>query len=44
MGIVSRVSGGLLVVFGVLLVTGTWNHWMDLLRGAVGTTGVGSGL
>lgn len=44
MGIVSRISGGLLVVFGVLLVTGTWNHWMDLLRGAVGTTGVGSGL
>jgi cytochrome c-type biogenesis protein len=44
MRLVSRVGGGLLILFGVLLVTGTWNHWMDLLRGAVGNTGIGSGL
>ncbi|MDT4937709.1 MAG: cytochrome c-type biosis protein [Pseudonocardiales bacterium] len=44
MGAISRVGGGLLIIIGVLLVTGAWNHWMDALRGAVGSTGVGSGL
>jgi cytochrome c-type biogenesis protein len=44
MGLVSRVGGALLVVMGILLVTGAWNHWMDALRSTVGSTGVGSGL
>ena len=43
--VVSQVGGGLLIVIGVLLVTGTWNHWMDALRTSVGPgTGIGSGL
>ncbi|MFN2518067.1 MAG: cytochrome c biogenesis CcdA family protein [Jatrophihabitantaceae bacterium] len=43
--VVSQVGGVLLIVFGLLLVTGTWNHWMDELRSAVGPgAGIGSGL
>jgi hypothetical protein len=34
----------LLIVIGVLLVSGTWDHWMNWLREAVGNTGVGSDL
>ncbi|PZS14380.1 MAG: cytochrome C biogenesis protein ResC [Pseudonocardiales bacterium] len=42
---VSQVGGVLLIVFGLLLVTGTWNHWMDELRSTVGPgAGIGSGL
>jgi cytochrome c-type biogenesis protein len=44
MGLISRVGGALLIVMGILLVTGEWNHWMDALRSNVGSTGVGSGL
>ncbi len=33
---VSVVSGAVLVVMGVLLVTGEWNHLMNLLRSRVG--------
>jgi cytochrome c-type biogenesis protein len=36
--IVSGVGGVLLVAIGVLLVTGTWDHLMNLLRTDVGTT------
>jgi cytochrome c-type biogenesis protein len=36
MGVVSRVGGVLLVVIGVLLVTGQWDHWMNELRAGVG--------
>jgi cytochrome c-type biogenesis protein len=43
-GVVSQVGGVLLIAIGVLLVTGTWNHWMDALRTNVGSGGVGSGL
>jgi cytochrome c-type biogenesis protein len=44
-GVVSRVGGALLVVIGLLLLTGVWDHWMDGLRGWVGQdSGVGSGL
>ena len=32
MRLVSQVGGVLLIVIGVLLVTGVWNHWMDELR------------
>ena len=44
-GAVSRTSGVLLVVMGLLLVTGTWDHWMNLLRDQFGAaTGVGANL
>lgn len=43
--VVSQVGGVLLIVFGLLLVTGTWNHWMDQLRSTVGPgAGIGGGL
>jgi cytochrome c-type biogenesis protein len=42
---VSQFGGALLVVMGVLLVSGTWDHWMNWLRDTLGTTtGIGSGL
>jgi cytochrome c-type biogenesis protein len=41
---VSRIGGVLLVLMGVLLLTGTWDHWMNLLRDAFPATGVGAGL
>jgi cytochrome c-type biogenesis protein len=42
---VSRVGGVLLIVIGVLLVSGEWNHWMDALRTSVGSrTGIGADL
>jgi cytochrome c-type biogenesis protein len=31
-GVISRISGLLLIGIGVLLVTGTWDHWMEQLR------------
>lgn len=33
---VSAFGGVLLIAIGVLLVTGEWNHWMDLLRAKAG--------
>ncbi len=43
--VVSQVGGVLLIVIGVLLVSGLWNHWMDELRSAVGPgAGVGANL
>ncbi|MCU1658403.1 MAG: cytochrome c biosis protein transrane region, partial [Pseudonocardiales bacterium] len=43
--LVSQIGGVLLIVIGVLLVTGAWNHWMDQLRSSVGPgTGIGGGL
>jgi cytochrome c-type biogenesis protein len=30
--VVGQVGGGLLIVFGILLVTGAWDHWMAQLR------------
>lgn len=43
--VVGRVGGVLLIVIGVLLVSGEWNQWMDSLRSSVGPgSGVGSGL
>jgi cytochrome c-type biogenesis protein len=35
--IISQVGGVLLIGIGVLLVTGAWDHWMNLLRAQVGT-------
>lgn len=42
--VVSWVGGLLLIAIGILLVTGTWNHWMDILRAQVGPHEFGSGL
>ncbi|MGI8881536.1 MAG: cytochrome c biogenesis CcdA family protein [Jatrophihabitans sp.] len=42
---VGRVGGALLIVIGVLLLTGTWNDWMNHLLNWTGqNTGPGSGL
>jgi cytochrome c-type biogenesis protein len=41
---VSRVGGALLVIMGVLLLSGTWDHWMNLLRDQFGSSGIGSDL
>lgn len=43
--VVSQVGGVLLIVIGVLLATGTWDHWMHWLQSEVGrTSGVGADL
>jgi cytochrome c-type biogenesis protein len=34
--VIGQVGGVLLIAIGVLLVTGEWNHWMDMLRAKVG--------
>jgi cytochrome c-type biogenesis protein len=39
---VSRTGGTFMVALGVLLVSGTWDHWMNLLRATLGTRGVGT--
>ena len=39
MAVVSRVGGLLLIVMGILLVTGEWNHLMDSLRSHAGSGG-----
>jgi cytochrome c-type biogenesis protein len=42
--LVSRIGGGILVVMGILLLSGTWDHWMNWLRLEFATRGIGSGL
>ena len=42
--LVSRLGGALLILIGVLLLTGTWDQWMNELRASFGSTGIGSGL
>lgn len=42
--LISQIGGALLILIGVLLVSGTWDHWMNWLRDVVGNTGVGSDL
>ncbi|HTZ44248.1 MAG TPA: cytochrome c biogenesis protein CcdA [Jatrophihabitans sp.] len=42
--LVSQVGGAVLIVMGVLLLTGTWDHWMNELRVQFAGTGLGSGL
>jgi cytochrome c-type biogenesis protein len=39
---VSRTGGTFMVALGVLLVSGTWDHWMNLLRATLGSRGVGT--
>ena len=36
--VIGQIGGVVLIVIGVLLVTGEWNHWMDELRADVGPT------
>jgi cytochrome c-type biogenesis protein len=40
--LVSQVGGVLLVVLGLALVTGVWDHWAQWLTGKFGGTGVGA--
>jgi cytochrome c-type biogenesis protein len=42
--VVSQLGGTLLVVFGVLLLTGTWDHWMYSLNSLFAGNFIGSGL
>ena len=42
--LVSQVGGAVLIVMGVLLVSGVWDHWMNVLRLEFADVGVGSGL
>ena len=43
-GLVSALGGVVLVVLGVALVTGAWNHWATSLTGAFAGSGIGSGI
>jgi cytochrome c-type biogenesis protein len=43
-GLVSRIGGAVLIVMGVLLLSGVWDHWMNVLRLDFANTGIGSGL
>lgn len=42
--LVSQLGGAVLIVMGVLLLSGVWDHWMNVLRLDFANTGVGSGL
>jgi len=42
--LVSQIGGAVLIVMGVLLLTGTWDHWMNELRVQFAGTGLGSGI
>ncbi len=43
--LIGAIGGGVLVVMGILLLSGVWDHWMNLLRATVGpNTGVGARL
>ncbi len=42
--LISQLGGAVLIVMGILLLSGVWDHWMNLLRLRFANTGVGSGL
>lgn len=42
--LVSQLGGGLLIVFGILMLTGTWDGWMYRLNSAFAGSFIGSGL
>ena len=43
--VIGGIGGAVLVVMGVLLVSGVWDHWMNVLRATFGpNTGVGARL
>lgn len=35
--VVNLIGGGLLIVLGLLMVTGVWGQWMSTLQGVIGT-------
>lgn len=39
---VPRAGGTFMVALGALLVSGVWDHWMNLLRATLGSRGVGT--
>jgi len=41
--LVNRIGGLAMILMGILLVTGVWDHWMNALR-AAGNVGIGSDL
>ena len=42
--LVSQIGGGVLIVMGILLLSGVWDHWMDYLRLEFANVGVGANL
>jgi cytochrome c-type biogenesis protein len=42
--LVSQVGGAVLILMGVLLFSGVWDHWMNYLRLEFAGVGVGSGI
>ncbi|MCT1690788.1 cytochrome c biogenesis CcdA family protein [Brevibacterium sp. p3-SID960] len=34
--LISRIGGGMLIIIGLLLVTGVWTHWVNSLQGMIG--------
>lgn len=42
--LISQIGGGVLIVIGIALVTGAWDHWITQLQTRVGTGGLGSDL
>ena len=42
--LVSQIGGGLLIVFGILMLTGVWDHWMSQLNTTFAGAFIGSGL
>jgi cytochrome c-type biogenesis protein len=42
--LVSQLGGAVLIVMGVLLLSGVWDHWMNVLRLDFANTGIGSGI
>ena len=38
--VVGQIGGAFLIVFGLLLLTGEWDHWMDALRSWAGNGGI----
>lgn len=42
--LVSQIGGAVLIVMGILLFTGVWDHWMNVLRSDFADVGIGSGL
>jgi cytochrome c-type biogenesis protein len=42
--LVSQLGGAVLIVMGILLFTGVWDHWMNVLRADFANTGIGSGI
>ena len=42
--VISQLGGALLILFGLLMLTGTWDHWMNTLNSRFASSFIGSGL